>query len=187
MKKCYKCLEWKELTDFYNCKSRSDGKQSACIQCRKDISTEFRSREDVKIKRRAIQNKWRAENREKSLQSGKNWRDKNPEKVKENDRRWRKNNSIKLADFYKKRSENKKRATPGWANLEKIEAKYFLAKRLSEVTGIKHSVDHFIPLLSPVVCGLHCENNLRVIALEDNIKKYNKIIEFDAAGYAVFN
>lgn len=35
MKKCIKCLETKELTEFYACKKARDGKHSYCISCHK--------------------------------------------------------------------------------------------------------------------------------------------------------
>jgi hypothetical protein len=35
------------------------------------------------------------------------------------------------------------------------------------------SVDHIIPLNNPLVCGLHCEFNLQLLPLSDNIKKNN--------------
>jgi hypothetical protein len=40
-------------------------------------------------------------------------------------------------------------------------------------TGVQHSVDHIVPLIHPLVCGLHCPANLRVIPLADNIRKSN--------------
>jgi len=38
---------------------------------------------------------------------------------------------------------------------------------------VQHSVDHIVPLIHPFVCGLHVENNLRIIPLADNIRKSN--------------
>lgn len=65
------------------------------------------------------------------------------------------------------------KATPKWANLEKIEEFYEQAKEVSIQTGIAHSVDHIVPLTSGLVCGLHVESNLRVIPHLENISKKN--------------
>jgi len=35
MKKCYKCGEEKDISEFYNDQQRSDGKSSRCKQCEK--------------------------------------------------------------------------------------------------------------------------------------------------------
>jgi hypothetical protein len=47
-------------------------------------------------------------------------------------------------------------------------------KRLDKETGIKHSLDHIIPLRHPLVSGLTVPWNLRVITLSANSKKSNK-------------
>jgi len=81
-----------------------------------------------------------------------------------------------LAKFIARRSL-KERAVPPWANLKAIEAFYSVARDLTERTGIKHEVDHRIPLKSDVVCGLHVETNLRVITRNDNRKKSNRFVD----------
>lgn len=67
-------------------------------------------------------------------------------------------------------------ATPLWANLEKVKAFYELAREITERTGIKHHVDHIIPLRGVNVCGLHNEFNLQILRAEDNLSKGNKFI-----------
>lgn len=78
---------------------------------------------------------------------------------------------------YRARNARRKRhirqATPSWANDHKIEAFYRLAAFKTRTTGIPHVVDHIVPLRSPLVCGLHCPANLRVITHEENQKKSN--------------
>ena len=50
---------------------------------------------------------------------------------------------------------------------------YEEAQQLTRATGIQYDVDHVVPLQSPVVCGLHCEFNLRVITSVENKRKQN--------------
>ena len=72
-----------------------------------------------------------------------------------------------------------RQATPKWLSAEQkmeIRLKYRLAIELSRATGIRHAVDHEIPLQGDDVCGLHVPWNLRVITQEENLKKSNKLV-----------
>lgn len=59
-------------------------------------------------------------------------------------------------------------ATPPWANLEIISRIYDCAEG--------DHVDHIIPLQGKYVCGLHVENNLQYLSVEENLRKSNKFI-----------
>lgn len=67
-------------------------------------------------------------------------------------------------------------ATPIWANKKKIKEVYETAKLLTENTGVKHSVDHIIPLRHALVCGLHVESNLRIVTHAENVTKSNLFV-----------
>ena len=64
-------------------------------------------------------------------------------------------------------------AMPLWANKDAIKNVYALSKELTVTTGIRHEVDHVIPIKHPLVCGLHVENNLQVISENENRVKSN--------------
>jgi len=72
-----------------------------------------------------------------------------------------------------KRYARKRHATPAWANFEAIRAFYRKAHRLTIETGVRHEVDHIVPLQSPFVCGLHVEYNLQILTSLENKKKRN--------------
>lgn len=65
-------------------------------------------------------------------------------------------------------------ATPSWASQEKIRKIYELRAKIDEMTGIKHHVDHVVPLNSKLVCGLHNEFNLAVMLGAENVRKNNR-------------
>ena len=69
--------------------------------------------------------------------------------------------------YVRMRQANKIKATPKWANLDKIKQIY-----LNCSTG--YHVDHIIPLTNKNVCGLHVEYNLQYLPALENQKKSNK-------------
>jgi hypothetical protein len=73
-----------------------------------------------------------------------------------------------------KRRAAKFRATPAWADTNKIRAIYSRSAALTKTTGNVHHVDHIVPLQSDVVCGLHCEANLQVLLGTENTRKHNR-------------
>lgn len=71
-------------------------------------------------------------------------------------------------------------ATPKWLSPEQrmeIRLKYRLAIEMSRATGVRHAVDHEVPIQGEEVCGLHVPWNLRVITQEENLKKSNKHVD----------
>jgi 5-methylcytosine-specific restriction endonuclease McrA len=87
-------------------------------------------------------------------------------------------------DLYKELVSARRRrfreATPHWLSPEQkmeIRLKYRLAIEVSRTTGVRHAVDHIIPLHGDTVCGLHVPWNLRVITQEENLVKSNKLVD----------
>lgn len=76
-----------------------------------------------------------------------------------------------------KRRAAKLLATAGWANFDAIRKLYLMAEKISLETGIKHHVDHVVPLRGKRVCGLHVEYNLQIIPAKQNREKANKHLE----------
>jgi hypothetical protein len=78
---------------------------------------------------------------------------------------------------YAKHRAQKKGATPTWLTpeqLTEIRNFYSRASNLSKESGIRHHVDHIIPLTHPEVCGLHVPSNLQVLTESENTRKKNK-------------
>ncbi len=71
------------------------------------------------------------------------------------------------------RHARKLQAIPKWVGKKELEQIKFIYK--SRKKG--YHVDHIIPLKGINVCGLHVENNLRIIKAKYNMSKGNKLIE----------
>jgi hypothetical protein len=79
-----------------------------------------------------------------------------------------------LADSGIRRAKLKS-STPTWANKKAIKEIYESCIKTTKTTGIKHEVDHIIPLRGEFVSGLHVEWNLQVIKATENRSKSNKV------------
>ena len=104
-------------------------------------------------------------NRLKKLEYAKKQRELlGPRVLAENQRNYYLKNHHMMA--YKKalRRSRKKLATPIWADLNKINEVY--ANCPEDMT-----VDHIIPITSPIVCGLHVSWNMQYLTRSANSKK----------------
>ena len=113
-------------------------------------------------------------NREIEVRRNQNWKAANKARVRDTQRRWYEANFDKVLATNSSRRAGVDRASPSWVDKKQIEVIYKKCKQLSEATGIKHHVDHIVPLKNKIVCGLHVPWNLQIIPAEDNLKKRNK-------------
>lgn len=187
---CTKCATNKNVSEFHNDKKRPDGKFPWCKLCvsmqKKEIYIAKREvyREKGKANYEANKNEYKARaaewakaNPEKRKQVAKKYSAANPEKRAALGLKHRTENPGYYRAHFKMRQTRKRRALSSWANLEAIEALYVECSRISKETGIKHHVDHYYPLTSDVVCGLHNEFNLRIVPASVNLAKHNQMPE----------
>jgi hypothetical protein len=116
---------------------------------------------------------WYLKNKEKAVLTRKNYALSNPERVREQRLRNYAKNSDRYTAALALYRAKKRKATPVWANSFFIGEAYHLAKLRTKMLGFPWHVDHIVPLKSKRVCGLHVENNLRVIPSVENIRKGN--------------
>lgn len=145
----------------------------------------------------AATKKYQALNKEKLAEAGRKWTQKNKAKKVAYNAEYRASHKLEIAQKIRacrqKRLEHYKRVTEKyrishreiyaesarrrrtrevkWASHSAILAVYAKAKELTAATGIRHEVDHVIPLQGKNVSGLHVETNLRVLTREQNRRK----------------
>lgn len=128
--------------------------------------------------------------REAHANDVKAWRSRNPEKGAEGAAQYRarigrdlinerQNSRNKMNPERRRQHDAKIRAKRlkrcvAWADDAQIAAIYDLAEALTRSTGVKHHVDHEIPLVGKLVSGLHVHQNLCAIPAVTNMQKGNR-------------
>ena len=107
-------------------------------------------------KKRALDAAWGKANREKRSATFAAWSKANPEKMNLKTARRR---ALKLA------------AVPDDANKAFVAGFYAIANRVSKCLGIRHDVDHIVPLS---LGGSHCHRNMQVIPSTWNYRKHDR-------------
>jgi hypothetical protein len=128
------------------------------------------------VKRRATRAVYRAEHREEARVITAKWYEKNSDKARERAAQWHRNNRDKSCAKCARRRASLINRTPVWADLQAIGEIYREARRLTEVTGVVHHVDHIVPLLGKTASGLHVAKNLQILTAQENLRKGNKLV-----------
>lgn len=169
MKKCYSCLETKDLTCFYKHKGMKDGHLNLCKACHYA---------KVKENRKANPNSRKEE-----------WarhRIKNGLKTREEYFQYRKENAVGQKIRSKRYSHKRRLQTNNYVFTEfdefvQTEA-YILIGLREKSTNIKWNLDHIIPLNYKEACGLHTAFNFQVVPASWNFKKGNRNMDTWIAG-----
>lgn len=184
MKRCSNCKADKPLEAFARRSRSRDGRQNECRECGK-VRTAQRcssgaNAEQCRARRLADPQKYRAmdaDYKARNPTKKREWTQANRQHVAAYQARYTTENLPRYRAHNAKRAAAKLQATPQWADKAAIAAIYAEAKRISDETGVKHHVDHEIPLRAKLACGLHVQGNLRIIPALDNLRKRNRLEE----------
>lgn len=152
LKYCPKC----KGIELFGVNSRAkNGLQTYCIKCRNLVRTSEHTRSLNRL-----------------------WKSKNADKARKAVRDSKRKHKATVNYVNSNRRAAKLKAVPKWLTKEQrkeIRKMYKEAQVLKKIDGIDRHVDHIIPLISDIVCGLHVPWNLQILTAHDNIVKSNKI------------
>jgi hypothetical protein len=116
---------------------------------------------------------WDINNSDKLKKKTAEYRERNRDLVRERARDSMRKHKDRAISQMALRRAHKLKATPSWFDRKATLEFYKLSKKLMEESGVKHNVDHIVPLTSNYVCGLHWEGNLQILTAEENLRKKN--------------
>jgi hypothetical protein len=144
-------------------------------ECRLEYAKSYREDNPEKIKE---SRKARYESNKEAINAkNKEWRDSKPREYhNEYLRKWKSENRGKVVQSGKKRSIPMSKCLKllGGQQIGVLNQFYNYASRISECIGIKHHVDHVLPLVGDGFTGLHVPWNLQVIPATINLRKGNR-------------
>lgn len=203
-KTCCTCKQEFTLDFFFKSKQTPDGLFRRCKSCSKAATKAVEERRktvglgrlntDTEVKRKERRRsvyasnpeKYRARSRingqrfkEKNRAYTTKYRERNREAVRAYARAYYHENKESIGprsrEQVMRRYATKGKATPPWSDREAILVIYRRAVELTAETGIEHQVDHIIPILSKLVCGLHVHANMQILKKSENIRKGNRM------------
>lgn len=150
-----------------------DSANSTCFECTTERIKRYAQTDRAKAKRKEAKKR----DKDKIKLKSQEYRQRNRERIAEYNKRYIEENKHWHSSYFYEwnayRRAHKLKATPAWCERQDIILIYKEAKEMSK-GDIKYQVDHIVPLISDLVCGLHCLSNLRIIEAKENIVKGNR-------------
>ena len=174
LKICNKCKQ-NLPKEFYPKAKNSTGFAARCKPCINEACRKYKRKYFLKNKDEI--NKTRRELYKENPENRVAWSVNNPDKTRQYKRKWKENNKHNLVTGDFARRTRMKCATPKWlTDFDKflINEIYRLASDRTMKLKIQFQVDHIVPIMSELVCGLHCPDNLQIIPYYENYKKGNR-------------
>lgn len=154
---------------------------NCCMECNRLKAIAYRAANPDKAANDS--KKYRAKNPTRAAEDGRKYYAANKETEKARKSAYRKANLPRYRELDRRRNKEKvaknaarrarkNMATPSWLTADQHQQ----MRAFYKATPADHEVDHIVPLISDIVCGLHVPWNLQYLTVEDNRKKGNKLL-----------
>lgn len=153
--------------------SRRITSSRACETCSKDKSSSINKKYYLNNKTRIIEKvrKYYKKNKDKVTTRNRQYYKENKEVLKAKVKDYQRKNKGKVNARVARRKAQKLKASVTWANKKILQQIY-----ISCPEG--YHVDHIIPLIHPLICGLHVESNLQYLTKSENSSKGNTFVPY---------
>jgi flagellum-specific peptidoglycan hydrolase FlgJ len=205
MKLCIDCKLTKDFAEYSRHATTTDRLMQRCKSCQSAYNARYREANRERLNandrklaasqtevRRERSRQWREENPKRRQDQIKDYYQRHkdagtldlyygkrdPEAMRQRAKQWRKDNPARVAYNIALARARRHQAVPKWLTKEEksaIKRLYEQCQKLSQETGIPHQVDHIYPLVSDIVCGLHCLANLQILTAAENNRKKCKV------------
>jgi 5-methylcytosine-specific restriction endonuclease McrA len=190
-KVCITCGKENKVDNFPKNPRMDDGHLNRCKSCEYTRVKEWRKLNRARVK--FLQDRWRKDNPEQFKQHLVKYQRKTVEKRNAARRKRYENNrekEIAMCRAYQKGNveyQSRKNATrrvahvnatPRWLTaIQKAQMaeSYEISKAKTFQTGIRHHVDHIVPLRGNGVAGLHVPWNMQILTGTENNRKFNSL------------
>jgi hypothetical protein len=173
MKTCSKCDEVKPLSDFYITRGKHISWCKCCSsKIAKALNQKFNEQRTAKKREHYHQNIETIKEQKRINYSA------NKEKILAKNRKWANNNThLLVARNIARRKKLQQHTLPCLTPMDLLCMKsiYQVAAMRNRESDHKWEVDHIIPIAGDSVCGLHVPWNLRVVTMQENRSKSNKL------------
>lgn len=173
-KVCPRCTETKPTSSFGKNRSRKDGLNVYCLPCANAKSLAY-----ARANREAVSDH-KVISHYKNIEKRMAWRRANSDRLRAYwvayGKRYRTEKRAETRAKTRRQQAARRHAVPPWFDKAKEQAIYREAE-LRRLAGEDVEVDHIVPIISPVVCGLHWHGNLQIISADANRAKANKLDE----------
>jgi hypothetical protein len=189
-KRCKKCGAERSIDCFPKHNAMRDGHLNTCKQCASQYLASWKRANPDKLppKRprripqspRVLRRRYYEKHREERLAARKAYRLRNIEREKAREQRYLKANRTVVYAKNARRRAAETSAVPPWLHAihkAQIQEFYDIALARSTQTGIRHHVDHIVPLRGNGVNGLHVPWNLQILTEFENCSKHNKLLD----------
>ena len=175
--KCAKCHKYKDTSQFHKHSRNKSGVRSRCKSCRAEDHQQRMLEKADRENHNASSRRWYRNNTEKAKDTRAKYREIHSERVATMRKNWEKANKDRRVYISAKYRAKRLQRTPKWLTNDDhtwMSWYYLQAQRLTEITGIKHEVDHIYPLQGSNLSGLHVPWNLQILTKTENATKGNR-------------
>lgn len=190
-KKCPSCKKVKQISEFFNDKSRKDGHSPRCKECHRKSVIKWQKNNSEKVE--TDRKNWRASHRELDRRYAKQWAKGHQNQIRENNKKWRAANP----DYRR-----------NWQQSNKDKVRNYQLTRRARIAGnggeltvdewnaildfyghkclccgrgdVKLTIDHVIPIFHG---GKHSADNIQPLCGPCNSRKKDKHIDYRKEKY----